>query len=432
MQAGRLRTSFTGSVGNLLEWYDFAVFGYFAPFISTQFFPADDPVAGLINTFGVFAAGYLMRPIGGVLFGQIGDRLGRARALQLSIFVMAVPTTLIAFLPTHAQVGLLAPLLLVVLRLAQGLSVGGEFIGSCCYLVEAAPAVRRGVFGSWSVFGTVGGMLLGSAVATLMHALLSPDQLQAWGWRLPFLGGVLVGVVGWRMRRGIQETPEFARVQAAGDIEARPGLQALREIPLRVLQVAGMVLLFGVAIYTLFIWMPTYLTHFVTPPVPHALLINTLCMVLLIAAMPVAGLLADRFGYKIVLAAATLVTGVLVYPLFVWIDSGTVIAASVALTIFALTNGCIQGAMPVAMADMFPARLRFSGMAIGYNLTLALVGGTAPLVATWLIKTTGQLTAPAWYLVVIAAITFVVTLTVEPHPENRPAGRIAPDASAAR
>src|SRR5262245_15280717 len=208
MKTVGLRTSLAGGIGNLLEWYDFAVFGYFAPFISAQFFPAADPVAGLINTFGVFAAGYLMRPLGGVLFGQIGDRLGRARALQLSIFVMAVPTTLIAFLPTHAQIGVLAPALLVVLRLAQGLSIGGEFVGSCCYLVETAPAGRPGFFGSWSVFGTVGGMLLGSAVATLMHGFLSPEQLHAWGWRLPFLAGVLVGVVGWWMRRGVQETPE--------------------------------------------------------------------------------------------------------------------------------------------------------------------------------------------------------------------------------
>ena len=343
MQKMRSRTAFAGGIGNLLEWYDFAVFGYFAPYISTQFFPADDPVAGLINTFGVFAAGYLMRPIGGVFFGQIGDHLGRARALRLSIFLMAVPTTLMAFLPTHAEVGTLAPALLVLLRLAQGLSIGGEFIGSCCYLVEAAPPGRRGLFGSWSVLGTVAGMLLGSAVATVMQGLLSPEQIHAWGWRLPFLGGILVGIVGWRMRKGIEETPEFVRLQGTGRLETRPGLQALREMPLRILQIAGMVLLLGAGIYTLFVWMPTYLTHFVKPPVPHALLINTLCMIVLIAMMPVAGFMADRFGYKVVLALATLVTGVVVYPLFAWIDSGGAIATSVALTIFAVTNGFIQG-----------------------------------------------------------------------------------------
>ncbi len=426
MEAPGLRTSLAGGVGNLLEWYDFAVFGYFAPFIGAQFFPTDDPISGLINTFGVFAAGYLARPVGGVLFGQIGDRLGRKRALQLSIFLMAVPTTLIAFLPTHAQVGLLAPALLVFLRLAQGISVGGEFIGSCCYFVEAAPSGRRAFFGSWSTFGTIAGMLAGSAVATLIQALLSADQIHAWGWRLPFLGGLLVGVVGWQMRRGTEETPEFVRLQSAGKVEQGPALQALREMPARVLQVAGIVLLFGVAIYTLFVWMPTYLTHFVKPPVPHALLINTLCMVLLIMTMPLAGLLADRYGYKTILAIGALAIGILVYPLFTWIDGGSMTATAVALTIFALVNGLLQGAMPAAMADLFPTRLRYSAMAIGYNITLALFGGTAPLVATWMIKTTGNLAAPAFYLVATAAITFVVTLTIRPHDENRttrPRGR---------
>jgi MHS family proline/betaine transporter-like MFS transporter len=412
-----LRSSLAGGVGNLLEWYDFAVFGYFAPFISAQFFPSDDPVSGLINTFGVFAAGYLARPIGGVMFGQIGDRHGRKRALQLSIFLMAVPTTLIAFLPTHAQVGLLAPVLLVILRIAQGISVGGEFVGSCCYLVEAAPSGRRGFVGSWSTFGTIGGMLLGSAVATLIQYLLPTDAIHAWGWRLPFLAGMLVGVVGWQMRRGTDETPEFVRLQAAGRVEQHPVLQALREMPVRVVQLAGIVLLFGIAIYTLFLWMPTYLMHFVKPPVPHALLINTVCMVVLIATIPIAGWLADRFNYKSVLSIGTLGIGMVAYPLFQWIDTGAAAAATVALTIFAVLNGLLQGAVPVAMTQLFPPRLRYSATAIGYNVTLALFGGTAPLVATWMIKKTGNLTAPAWYLVAAAAITLVVTLTMRPHEE---------------
>ena len=173
------------------------------------------------------------------------------------------------------------------------------------------------------------------------------------------------------------------------------------------------------AIYTLFVWMPTYLTHFVKPPVPHALLINTLCMVLLIATMPVAGLLADRFGYKVILGVGALVIGIVVYPLFKYIDSGSTTATAVALTVFALLNGLLQGAMPVAMAELFPTRLRYSAMAIGYNITLALFGGTAPLVATWMIKTTGNLAAPAWYLVVIAAVTFMVTLTIRPHDRTQ-------------
>jgi len=175
--------------------------------------------------------------------------------------------------------------------------------------------------------------------------------------------------------------------------------------------------------------MPTYLTHFVKPPVPHALLINTLCMILLIATMPLAGLLADGFGYRTVLGVGALATGVVVYPLFVWIDSGTVVATAVALSVFALINGGIQGAMPVAMADLFPARLRYSAMAIGYNITLAIFGGTAPLIATWLIKKTGSLAAPAWYLVAIAAITFAVTMTIRPHRESESTPTLAADAT---
>lgn len=408
------RLVIAGAVGNALEWYDFAVFGFFATAISAQFFPSDDPLAGLVNTFGVFAAGYLVRPLGGVLFGHIGDRLGRKRALQISIVAMAIPTSLMAVLPTHEDLGVMAAVLLVVLRLAQGFSVGGEFIGSICYLVEVAPKNRRGLYGSGAVFSAVGGMLLGSAVAATLNAVLSDQAILDWGWRLPFLGGLLIGTFGWWMRARIDETPEFLKLMEAGGGSAGPLVEALRLMPLRVVHVGAIVILLGVAIYTLFIWMPTYLTHIVEPPIPHALLINTCAMVVLIVMMPIAGLAADRWSYKTVLAGASLGLAIVVYPLFAWIDTAVIFAVIVAQIIFALLNGAIQGPMPFAMVSMFPVQIRYSAMALGYNTTLAIFGGTAPLVATWLIKETGNLAAPAWYLAVIAVVTAVATLLLRP------------------
>jgi MHS family proline/betaine transporter-like MFS transporter len=407
------RPVFAGTIGNILEWYDFAVFGFLAPFIASQFFPSDDPLSGLINTFGVFAGGYLVRPIGGVVFGWIGDRVGRKRALQISIVAMALPTTLIAFLPTHAEVGVLAPALLVALRLAQGLSVGGEFIGSVCYMVESAPPGRRGFHGSFAMFGAIAGMLLGSAIAALIHGLLPLEQIQDWGWRLPFLGGLVVGAVGWWMRQTLPESREFGRLAEAGDIAASPVAQAVRETPLRILQVGGVVMLLGVAVYTLFVWMPTYLTRIVQPAIPHALLINTLALALMAVSMPVFGRLGDRLGYKTLLGAASLVVALVVYPLFRWIDGGSLVAVIVAMASFAILNGCIQGNTAVAIADLIPARLRFSGLGIGYNITLALFGGTAPLVATWLIKATGSLAAPGIYLAVVAVVTLIAVATIQ-------------------
>ncbi|MGD8562792.1 MAG: MFS transporter, partial [Desulfarculaceae bacterium] len=223
-----IRNTIGGAFGNILEWYDFAVFGYFAPVIGANFFPAQDKLAALINAFGVFAAGYLMRPIGGIIFGHIGDRLGRKRALQLSVALMAIPTTLLGLLPSYASIGVTASVLLVVLRLVQGLSVGGELIGSISFITEMAPARRRGFLGSWTLFSAIGGVMLGSAVATLLHWVLSDASLHSWGWRLPFLAGILIGGFGLWMRSGIKETPAFEQARRQGQVISNPVVEAVR------------------------------------------------------------------------------------------------------------------------------------------------------------------------------------------------------------
>ena len=205
------RHALAGTIGNVLEWYDFAVYGFLAPVISPLFFPEDDVISGLINTYGIFAAGYLMRPLGGVIFGHIGDRVGRKTALQLSIAMMAIPTVLVGLLPVYSQIGASAAILLILLRLLQGISVGGELIGSMSYLVETAPPHRRGLCGSWSVCGGIAGILLGSLMATVLTNSLSEAAMQSWGWRVPFLSGVVIFAVGSWLRRTLVESPDFEK-----------------------------------------------------------------------------------------------------------------------------------------------------------------------------------------------------------------------------
>ncbi len=413
------RNAVGGVVGNVLEWYDFAVFGYFAPVIGAQFFPAQNRLAALINTFGVFAAGYLMRPIGGAIFGYIGDRLGRKRALELSVALMALPTTLLGCLPTHAQIGITASLLLVLLRLVQGVSVGGELVGSISFVTEIAPSGRRGFLGSLSFSSATTGILLGSAAATIVHGLSSPAFLQTWGWRLPFLGGCVVGGLGFWMRRGMEETGDFERAKRAGAVERNPVLEALRTMPGRILHLAAVVLVVGGGFYMLFVWWPTYLTQIIEPPVPHALMVNTISMLVLIVLVPAAGWLSDLMGRRAVLVAALGGLLVATYPLFVWTDHGAFGPALRAQVLFAVLMSGAMGPIAAVAVEMFPTRTRFSGIAVGYNLTMAVIGGTAPLVSTWIIVRTGNIAAPAYYLMLLVLVCLGASLLLPSRADER-------------
>jgi MHS family proline/betaine transporter-like MFS transporter len=408
------RNTIGGVVGNVLEWYDFAIFGYFAPIIGAQFFPAENQVAALINAFGVFAAGYMMRPLGGLVFGHLGDRLGRKRALQLSVLLMAIPTTLLGLLPTYASIGIGAPIALVALRLLQGVSVGGELIGSISFITEIAPANRRGLYGSWTLFSAVGGIMVGSFLATVMHTVFDPATLSAWGWRLPFLAGFAIGGFGLWMREGMVESPDFEKLEEAGGVAERPVSEALRRHPGRIFHIGALVVMQGGGFYMLFVWWPTYLSHLVQPAVSHALLVNTISMGLLVVLVPLAGLASDLWGRKPVLAAGLGGFVLLAYPLFVVTDHGLLLPALGAQLVFAVLMAATLGPAPATMVEMFPTRTRFSGIAIGYNVSLALFGGTAPLVCTWLISRTGDVAAPAYYLIAMGVISLTAVLMLRP------------------
>jgi MHS family proline/betaine transporter-like MFS transporter len=401
------RAVLAGIAGNVLEWYDFAVYGYFAPAIGQHFFPARDRSTSLIAAFGVFAAGFLMRPLGGLVFGHIGDRHGRGTALILSVLAMAFPTFLIGVLPGHETLGLAAPILLVGLRMIQGLSVGGEFTTSIVFLVEAAPPHGRGLAGSWSAFGATAGVLLGSAAGALTSAVLPSDAIEAWGWRLPFLAGLVVGLAGLVLRRHLPETGG----QRGGEGRA-PLVEAFRTEWRAMLRLASLVAFLAVGFYLIFVFAVTWLQDSVHFPEVDAFDINTISMVVLLATILASGALSDRIGRKPLLLASTGGGLLLAWPLF-WLMDHEVFAVALAGQIgFALLVGTFSGAFPAAMVEALPAHIRCTGVSVSYNICLGLVGGTTPMVAQWLIARTHADLAPAFYLMAAAAVSFAAALGI--------------------
>ncbi len=401
------RDTAAGIVGNVLEWYDFAAFGFLAPYIAIAFFPSDNEFAGLIKTFAIFAVGYLMRPLGAILFGHIGDRVGRREALLLSVIMMIVPTILLGMLPTYAAVGITAPILLLLLRLIQGLSIGGEFTASATFVSELAPEGRKGLHASLTMLGAILGILLGSGVAMVLSDTLGEEAMTSWGWRLPFLMGIILGAVAFWMRRSMSSSPEMNDIHAGRDDREHPLIEVLKNHRPAVLRLCSVVLMQGASFYVVFVWLSTYLKEIVQQPVSNPLLLNTIGLACLLPVIPLAGWLSDRFGRRALLMTAGIGILLCSWPLFIVFQQGDDGMILVGLVIFALLIGMAQGPTPAMMTELFPPEVRLTGIGIGYNVTLALFGGTAPLISTWLISATGTAIAPAFYLMAAAAISLV-------------------------
>ena len=404
-EPGRRRLVIAGVVGNVLEWYDFSVYGFFAPAIGANFFPSHSKSAELIAAFGVFAAGFLMRPIGALLFGYIGDHRGRERALMLSVLAMAVPTFLIGLLPTHAQIGALAAVLMVLLRLVQGLSVGGEYTTSIVFLIEQANEGKRGVMGAYGVCGAYGGVMLGSAVGTAVAWHMPTAHLLAWGWRIPFLLGITIGIAGYFLRRELHlsETPTH---------NPPPMLDVIRSHWRRILQVSGFKILDAVGFYLMFVYSTTYLEEVVGIARGRAMAINTIGMIGVLLILPLAGRFSDRFGRKPIMLLSSFAIIIFSMKLFDLLWHPVLSVPLIGQLGFAVIIATFNGAAPAAAVEAFPASVRCSGVAISHNLVMAIFGGTAPMVATYLIDRTGNEMAPPLYLIAAAIVSVLFILTL--------------------
>jgi MFS transporter, MHS family, proline/betaine transporter len=401
-----LRTALAGLIGNVLEWFDFAVYGYFASDIGKQFFPQSSHTAQQLLAFAVFALGFFARPVGALFLGMVGDRIGRRALLTLSIALMGGATLALGLLPTYEQIGVAAPVLLVTMRLIQGFSLGGEFTGSMVYTTEKSSPLMRGLVSSSTAAGTTIGFILGSASAWAVNSSLPPDAVVTWGWRIPFIGSVVFCVVGWFLRRGISET--VAGLKAAA---IRPPLfPSLLADWLPIIQTFGIVGMTNAAYYLTFTYAVERRRSMMGAGGEVFQLANTLTLIMVLMSKPLGGWLSDKVGRRRLMLTLTGATMAAIYPALHMMLYGSPIGFTLGQVLLAVPIGMALGLQGAMVVEIFPLRTRVTSMSFAYSITLALAGGTAPLVSTWLIETLGQPLAPAYYIVLYGALGLAIML----------------------
>jgi MFS transporter, MHS family, proline/betaine transporter len=395
------------SVGNALEFYEILVYGYFAVIVAKVFFPAADEAISILVTFGTFGISFLARPVGAIFFGQYGDRKGRKRALTLSILLMLIGTALMTVMPSYATLGALAPILVIAARLLQGFSVGGEFASSTAFMVEHRPD-RAGYFASWQWSSQGLAALIATGFGVLLTTTLSADALQSWGWRIPFAFGLLIRPVGYYIRRGMDETPEFLE---AGEARA----------PLRDLFVtqSDRLLLTVVAVAAssssqyILLYMPTYAIRELGLPQSLGFTAAVAAAALQTVVVPFVGMSVDRIGQFPIMIAAALLFVLTAYPAFGLVASHASLTALIAMVCwFGFLKSLFSGALPSLMAKIFPVGTRVSGMSLSYNIAVPIFGGFAPFFAQALIDTTGSKLAPSYYMITTALLSLVALVAL--------------------
>ncbi|MGA8117671.1 MAG: MFS transporter [Actinocatenispora sp.] len=398
----RVRQIFAASVGNTVEWYDWYTYSFLAPFFATAIFPKGNELTALLDTFAVFAVGFFMRPIGGLLLGSVADRFGRRNALTVTILMMGAGSLLLGILPGYTTVGVLSPILLVLARLISGLSVGGEFAASTTFLVESARPNRRGLFSSFQYVSTTIGQLIASGLGALLSSTLADSAMSSWGWRIPFLFGAVLSLIGFWIRRGALETYRTGR-------EARPRLfEALTRFPRQSLLIVGITIAGTIAYYTWTVYLPSYAEQSVDFDKSKALVVSTIALAFFAVIQPLGGMLSDRIGRKPMLIAFAGGFAVLVVPMLHLLSNSFGSLLLIQCFGMVLLTGYTSIAAAVN-AEVFPARVRAAGIGFPYSLTVAVFGGTAPYVGTLFASLDHPGLFP-WYVATLCLISLVVYL----------------------
>lgn len=414
------RATTASAIGNATEWFDYGIYAVATSYIAHHFFePFEYP---MLLTLATFAISFIIRPLGGFIWGPLGDRIGRKGVLAATILMMSAATFLIGVLPTYATIGAWAPVLLILLRVVQGFSTGGEYSGAATFMAEYAPNKRRGFFGSFLEFGTISGYAIGSAIMLFLEFVLTAEQMTAWGWRLPFLLALPLGLIGFYLRNKLEETPIYQDHQddqansTSGDSKQKDAqdngsdslglVELFKEYWRPILVMGGMVTALNIVNYTLLTYMPTYLEQQLGLDAQAALTVILIGELVMVAFMPLAGSLSDRIGRKTCWNVSLIGIGVLAVPLFsmMGVNFGlALLGYAVLAALFVLQLGTISA----TFTALFPTRARFAGFAISYNVATALFGGTAALVSDFFVEVTGSLLVPAFYMTIACVIGLI-------------------------
>lgn len=411
------RVVVSGMIGNALEWYDYALYSQFVPMIAKHFFPETE-LAELISMI-VFAAGFLMRPVGAVVFGYLGDTHGRRLALTVGIIAMAFPTATIGLLPSYASIGISATILLALVRLIQGFALGGEFSGCISYMIEHAPAEKRGLAGSAAFVSMAGGMFIGTVTGVSMSFIMSEEALYSWGWRVPFVIGFFIGMVGLYIRYRLPETPEYTKAKKNGELSESPVLETLKYYWPPLLIAIFLYINVMVPYYVSTIYVEAFMQNLGYTRGESGF-VSLIILMTMVMVFPISGRLSDKYGRKYVLTIGSVAIIVLAYPMMTALGGMDIIAATCSQVIFAAAIAFYMGPMPATAVEMFPTKVRFTGLGLSHNTCAAIFGGTAPMMAMILERVTKDQFAIGYYVTILAIVNLFVLRKFYKETHQRP------------